>query len=52
MLTIFIEIKMSILGHMIHKMIAEKHHGYYGEIYQCLIEQDIKIPVAAKIACN
>jgi hypothetical protein len=41
--------KNEYLGHMIHKMIAEKHHGYYGEIYKCLTQQNIKIPVAAKM---
>jgi len=42
--------KNEYLGHMLHKMIAEKHHGYYGEIYQCLIQRDIKIPLLAKIS--
>jgi hypothetical protein len=41
--------KNEYFGHMLHKMISEKHHGYYGEIYKCLTQQNIKIPVAAKM---
>jgi len=45
----FYQNKNEYLGHMFHKMIAERHHGYYGEIYKCLTQQNIKIPVAAKM---
>ena len=38
------------LGHMLFEVFREKrnHQGYYNEIYQCLIQRDIKIPIAAK----
>lgn len=37
------------MGFMLYKRIVEKHHSYYDEIYQCLIERDIKIPKAARM---
>jgi hypothetical protein len=39
------------LGHMLFEVIREKrnHQGYYNEIYQCLIQRDIKIPTTAKM---
>ena len=39
------------LGYMLFEVIKEKlkHHGYYNEIYQYLIQQDIKNPIAAKL---
>ena len=38
------------LGHMLFEVIREKrkHHGFYNEIYQCLIQRDIKIPIRPK----
>jgi hypothetical protein len=38
-------------GHMFFRLISEKwkHHRFFGEVYQCLIERDIKIPKAAKM---
>jgi len=38
-------------GHMFFRLISEiwKHHRFFGEVYQCLIERDIKIPMAAKM---
>ncbi len=44
--------KNEYLGHMIHKLIVEKHgnyYGYYGEIYKQLTQQNIRIPLAAKM---
>ena len=42
------------LGYMLFKVIKEKlkHHGYYNEIYQYLIQQDIKIPNSGENICN
>jgi hypothetical protein len=37
------------LGHMLSNWLLEKHHHYYGEIYKCLIERNIKISNAAKM---
>ena len=39
------------LGYMLFEVNKEKlkHHGYYNEIYQYLIQQDIKNPIAAKL---
>jgi hypothetical protein len=38
------------LGHMLFEVFREKrnHQGFYNEIYQCLIQRDIKIPIGAK----
>jgi hypothetical protein len=36
-------------GYMLFKCITEKKHGYFYEIYQCLIKRGIKIPKAAKM---
>jgi len=38
-------------GHMFFRLISEiwKHHRFFGEVYQCLIERDIKIPMSAKM---
>ncbi len=44
--------KNEYLGHLIHKLIVEKHgdyYGYYGEIYKQLTQQNIRIPLAAKM---
>lgn len=37
------------LGYMLFKCIAEKHHSFYYEIYDCFVERNIKIPPKAKM---